>query len=75
MSSPVGSAWRNTVTGPEWGSLARALTLLQAGVESHETSYSPTNFTTLTAKLQDAIDAVNDAAAADQDSGNNGYPA
>jgi hypothetical protein len=48
--------------------------MLLAGVESHESSYSPANFATLTTKLGDAITALNDAAAADQDSGNNGYP-
>jgi hypothetical protein len=74
MASPVGSAWRNTYTGPEWGYLVRQVTLLLAGVESHESSYEPTNYSTLASKLQDAIDALNDAAAADQDSGNNGYP-
>lgn len=74
MASPVGAPWRNSCTGPSWGDLVRQVTLLQVAVESHESSYEPTNFANLTSSLQDAADALNAAAAADQDSGNSGYP-
>lgn len=75
MASPVGSTWRSTCTGPEWGQIIRQVVMLQAAVESHESSYEPTNFTTVVDKLADAIQSLNDAAAAEQDGGNNGYPA
>ncbi len=74
MASPVGGTWRSYNTGPEWGHIIRRVTVLQAGVESHESSYEPTNFATLTEKLQDAIDALNAAATADQAGANSGYP-
>lgn len=75
MATPVGGTWRSYTTGPEWGHIIRRVTVLLAGVESHESSYEPTNFATLVEKLEDAIQALNDAAAAEQDGGNNGYPA
>lgn len=74
MASPVGAPWRNSYAGPSWGDLVRQVTVLQAAIEGHESSYEPTNFANLTSSLQEAVDALNAAAAADQDSGNNGYP-
>jgi hypothetical protein len=74
MASPVGGEWRGSNTGPEWGHIIRRITVLQAGVESHESSYEPTHYATLTDSLQDAIDALNAAASADQNSANNSYP-
>lgn len=75
MASPTGSTWRNTIVGPEWGEISRRLTLLLAAVESHESSYEPTNFTTLTTKLAEALDALDDAETAAQAGSNDGYPA
>lgn len=73
MASPTGGPWRSYNTGPEWGHIIRRVTVLLASVESHESSYEPTHFATLTDKLQDAIDALNAASAADQSGANSGY--
>lgn len=73
MASPTGGAWRSTYTGPEWGHIVRRAMVLLAAIESHESSYEPTHYSTLITKLQDAIDALNAAASADQSGANSGY--
>jgi hypothetical protein len=75
MATPVGGTWRSTVTGGEWGHIIRRVTVLLAGIESHESSYEPTKFTALTGHLADAIQSLNDAATAEQAGENSGYPA
>ena len=75
MATPTGGTWRAYNTGPEWGHVIRQVTLLWAAIEGHESSYSPTNYAVIIEKLDDAVDALNAAATAEQDGGNNGYPA
>lgn len=73
MATPTGGTWRSTYTGPEWGHIVRRVTLLLAAIEGHESSYEPATWVTLKSDLQDAIDSLNAAAAADQSGANNGY--
>jgi hypothetical protein len=70
MPSPTGGAFRNSYFGSVLARLAGDTVVALAAAESHESSYSSGNFSTLLGALEDAVDAVNAAAVANGDGGN-----
>lgn len=70
MASPTGGTFRNGYMGPVLARLAQDIVMAWAAAESHESSYSPGNFTALTGVLDDALDAINSAASANESGSN-----
>jgi hypothetical protein len=64
MASPTGGTFRNMTMGIYLTKLSTDCMVALAAVESHETSYTTENFSTITDALSDAYEGIVSAAVA-----------
>lgn len=70
MPTPTGGSFRNSFVAGTLGRLQQDLTLMQAAIEAKESSYTSTNFNTITDAFDSARSLLDDVQTANGDINN-----